>query len=224
VEGLGAPDYFDELLERIRDIRASEHRMCLRVKEIFALAADYEASAPESVKFFQIMQNKLHFAANQPGLNKEDFRLREASMRTFVYPARFEPGERPGGLVVTFRDIPEAITQGKGGKDALRRAADCLEEAIAGRIADGREIPKSSRPARGEQPIPLAAPMAAKAALHLAMREAQTNNAALARKLGCDEKEVQRMLDPRHPTKLPRIEEALAALGRRLVMSVEEAA
>ena len=63
VEGSGVPDYFDELLERIRDIRASERRMYLRVKEIFALAADYQSSAPECVKFFQIMQNKLHFAA-----------------------------------------------------------------------------------------------------------------------------------------------------------------
>jgi hypothetical protein len=63
VEGSGVPDYFDELLERIRDIRASERRMYLRVKEIFALAADYQPSAPDCVKFFQIMQNKLHFAA-----------------------------------------------------------------------------------------------------------------------------------------------------------------
>jgi hypothetical protein len=63
VAGSGVPDYFDELLERIRDIRASERRMYLRVKEIFALAADYRASDAESVKFFQIMQNKLHFAS-----------------------------------------------------------------------------------------------------------------------------------------------------------------
>jgi hypothetical protein len=63
VEGSGIPDYFDELLERIRDIRASERRMYLRVKEIFALAADYQPSAPECGKFFQLMQNKLHFAA-----------------------------------------------------------------------------------------------------------------------------------------------------------------
>lgn len=63
VEGSGVPDYFDELLERIRDIRASERRMYLRVKEIFALAADYQSSAPECVKFFKTMQNKLHFAS-----------------------------------------------------------------------------------------------------------------------------------------------------------------
>jgi antitoxin HicB len=66
--------------------------------------------------------------------------------------------------------------------------------------------------------------MAAKAALYLAMREARITNVQLARKLGCDEKEVRRMLDPRHPTKLPRIQEALDTFGKRLVVSVEEAA
>lgn len=61
--GPGVPDYFDELLERIRDIRASEKRMYLRVREIFALAADYQQEEADTVKFFQIIQNKLHFAA-----------------------------------------------------------------------------------------------------------------------------------------------------------------
>jgi antitoxin HicB len=145
-------------------------------------------------------------------------------VQTFSYPARFGRGEEPGVLVVTFRDVPEAITQGNGKKDAVWQAADCLEEAIAGRIADGREIPKASRPARGEQPIPVPAPMAAKAALYLAMRQARLTNAQLARKLGCDEREVRRMLDPRHATKLPRIKAALDALGKRLVVGVEEAA
>ncbi len=63
IEGSGVPDYFDELLERIRDIRASERRMYLRVKEIFALAADYQPSDPQTPHFFRVMQNKLHFAA-----------------------------------------------------------------------------------------------------------------------------------------------------------------
>ena len=62
--GPGAPDYFDELLERIRDIRASERRMYLRVREIFALAADYKANDGEVQKFFQTAQNKLHFAVS----------------------------------------------------------------------------------------------------------------------------------------------------------------
>ncbi|HDT3151906.1 TPA: virulence RhuM family protein [Morganella morganii subsp. morganii] len=56
------PDYFDEMLERIRDIRASERRVYLRVKEIFTLAADYEPSNKETTRFFQSIQNKLHFA------------------------------------------------------------------------------------------------------------------------------------------------------------------
>lgn len=56
------PDYFDEMLERIRDIRASERRVYLRVKEIFTLAADYEPSNKETNRFFQTIQNKLHFA------------------------------------------------------------------------------------------------------------------------------------------------------------------
>ncbi|OIQ90415.1 hypothetical protein GALL_277000 [mine drainage metagenome] len=61
--GPGVPDYFDELLERIRDIRASEKRMYLKVRDIFALAADYQPDAAEAQQFFQIIQNKLHWAA-----------------------------------------------------------------------------------------------------------------------------------------------------------------
>lgn len=63
VAGSGVPDYFDELLERIRDIRASERRMYLRVREIFSMAADYSPSLAETTRFFRVIQNKLHFAA-----------------------------------------------------------------------------------------------------------------------------------------------------------------
>jgi hypothetical protein len=61
--GAGVPDYFDDLLERIRDIRASEKRMYLRVREIFSLAGDYDPGRKETMEFFQIIQNRLHFAA-----------------------------------------------------------------------------------------------------------------------------------------------------------------
>lgn len=60
--GPGVPDYFDELLERIRDIRASERRMYLRVREILALATDYAPSSEETQRVFQVIQNKLHHA------------------------------------------------------------------------------------------------------------------------------------------------------------------
>ncbi|CAI1076466.1 Virulence protein [Serratia proteamaculans] len=56
------PDYFDEMLERIRDTRASERRAYLRVRETFALAADYQPSLKETTLLFQTIQNKLHFA------------------------------------------------------------------------------------------------------------------------------------------------------------------
>ena len=61
--GPGVPDYFDELLDRIRDIRASERRVYLRVKEILALAADYTPADSDTQLFFKTIQNKLHFAA-----------------------------------------------------------------------------------------------------------------------------------------------------------------
>ena len=59
---VAAPDYFEELLERIRDIRASEKRVYLRVREIFTLAADYQPDYKETTQFFKVIQNKLHFA------------------------------------------------------------------------------------------------------------------------------------------------------------------
>ena len=58
----GLPDYFDELLERIRDIRASEQRLYLRVKDILALAADYQPSDAQTQTMFKTVQNKLHYA------------------------------------------------------------------------------------------------------------------------------------------------------------------
>jgi hypothetical protein len=61
VDGRGVPDYFGELLERIRDIRASERRMYLRVREIFAMAADYVPNHEQTARFFQTIQNKLHY-------------------------------------------------------------------------------------------------------------------------------------------------------------------
>ena len=61
--GPGVLDHFDEVLERIRDIRASEKRVYLRVREILALAADYEPKTEQTQVFFQTVQNKLHFAA-----------------------------------------------------------------------------------------------------------------------------------------------------------------
>lgn len=57
-------DYFDELLERIRDIRASEKRFYQKIRDIYALAVDYDSAAEETQKFFRVVQNKIHFAVS----------------------------------------------------------------------------------------------------------------------------------------------------------------
>lgn len=145
-------------------------------------------------------------------------------MRTLAYPADFAPDKEAGGFSVTFPDLPEAITQGDDHSDALEQGSDCLDEAIAGRIRRGDKIPEPSR-ARAAQPvIPLSPLMAAKAALYLAMREAKISNVKLARQLGCDEKDVRRLLDPRHNSRITALEAALAALGKKIVVAVADAA
>jgi len=145
-------------------------------------------------------------------------------MEQFVYPAVFTPNAKDGGFVVTFVDLPEAITQGDTVDEAWQEAADCLEEAVANRIVTGLPIPPPSRLKRNQYAVPLAAQTAAKAALSIALQEARITKAELAKRLHCDEKEVRRLLNPRHPSKLPRIESALAAVGRRLIVSLQSAA
>ena len=76
---VAAPDYFDELLERIRDIRASEKRVYLRVREIFALAADDQPNYKETTQFFKVIQNKLHFACTGQTATQIVFNRADAS-------------------------------------------------------------------------------------------------------------------------------------------------
>jgi antitoxin HicB len=144
-------------------------------------------------------------------------------MRSFTFPVTLLP-EAKRAITVRFRDLPEAITSGASRSEAILQASDCLEEAIAGRITDGLEIPRPSRPRRGEEVVTLSAALAAKAALYVAIKEARLPNTQAAKRLGVDEKEIRRMLDPRHATQLGRIQRALALLGQRLVVTVEHAA
>jgi len=78
-------------------------------------------------------------------------------MEQFVYPAILTPDAKEGGFVVTFVDLPEAITQGETEDEAWQEAADCLEEAIANRIVSGLSIPPPSRSKRGQYAVPVAA-------------------------------------------------------------------
>jgi antitoxin HicB len=125
--------------------------------------------------------------------------------------------------VVTFADLPEAITQSDTREDYLREGGDALAEAIAARMCEGETIPLPSRPKRGQLSVAVPAHIAAKATLYMALGEAKISNSALARRLGCDVKEVRRMLDPPHAMRIGRLDAALVALGKRLVVSVKAA-
>ena len=142
--------------------------------------------------------------------------------RGFVWPAKLEDQE-DGHVLVTFVDFPDALTEGDDHADALDQAPDCLEEAIAIRLIEGEDIPAPSRRRAGTVLVPLAPLFAAKTALYLAMREQGVNNTRLAERMGCDEKEIRRLLDPRHGSKIERIDAALRQLDRRLHLQVTAA-
>jgi antitoxin HicB len=131
-----------------------------------------------------------------------------------------------GGLLVTFPDIPEAVTGGATDEEAFANAQEALELALLTYADDGRDIPAATKRVGGvgrSVRVPVAAAVAAKIAFIIAFRESGTTRVALARKLGKAETEVRRMLDPYHQTKLPAIEAGLKALGKRLIVSVAEA-
>jgi len=144
-------------------------------------------------------------------------------LRQFVYPADVERDEA-GYFLVTFPDFPEAGTDGETLEEALAEAADCLAEAVAGRIARTQNIPKAARKQKGQYAIAIPAQIAAKAALYLAMKETGIDRFDLARRLGCDVKEVRCLVDPKQPAEIQRIEEALAAIGQELVVGVQTSA
>jgi len=136
-------------------------------------------------------------------------------MRLYEYPFKFASAEE-GGWVITCRDLPEAISQAEVTEDREDVASGCLQAALEARIRHEMELPEPSKPKAREVMIAPPAGTAAKAALYVAMREAGVSKMELARRLGVDEKEVRRMLDPGHGSKLPRIAEAIEALGRHL--------
>lgn len=141
-------------------------------------------------------------------------------MLEFVYPCKLTRDRKDGGYVVTFRDLPEAITQADTVALCMEEAAGALQAALEGRIMDGLLIPAPSRAKRGERLVSVPVQTALKAALYLAMRERGITRVELARRLRIDEKEARRMLDPRHATKAERLERALTALGRHAEIRV----
>jgi antitoxin HicB len=142
-------------------------------------------------------------------------------MQTFLYPAIVTADTQEGGFVVTFPDVPETITQGADVAEALLQAADCLEEAIAGRIRRHESIPDPSLVIPDQYAISLPVSTAAKAALYLALQQAKMTHSEFAERLHCSEQEVSRLLDPRRIPNLARLESALRTLGYQLILGLQ---
>jgi antitoxin HicB len=131
------------------------------------------------------------------------------------YPAVFTPAEE-GGFVITFRDIPEAITQGDDEAEALFMARDVLREAMGIYFDEKRAVPAPSKAQKGERLIDLPLSVAAKVHLLNAMLAQDVAPSELARRLGTTRQEVNRLTDLEHATKIDRIAEAMSAMGREL--------
>lgn len=133
------------------------------------------------------------------------------------YPARF--AEAPeGGFVVTFRDIPEAITQGDTEAEAMEMAEDVLVSSMEHYLEERRTVPAPSSPDAGECLVHLPASVAAKVLLLNEQLAQGVSNAELARRMGARPQEVQRITNLAHATKIDTIDRAMRALGKELTL------
>ena len=141
----------------------------------------------------------------------------------YIYPGHF--GHDPdGGYLVTFPDVPEAITAGDTLAEAKQNAAEALGMALRGYLAQGFTIPRPSKRRGDLVDVPVDATDALKLAVIEAFRASGISKAEFARRLGKGETEAYRILDPDHATKLASLEAALRALGKEVVVSVKDAA
>jgi antitoxin HicB len=130
-------------------------------------------------------------------------------------------GDPDGGVLATFRDVPEAIAHGSVPKEAIVQAREALAVALFGYLKEGWKLPVAKR--RGGLQISPGTTDTLKIAVVEAWGESGMSKAEFARRLGVDEKEVRRILDPDAATKADRLEQALSVLGRRLHIAVEAA-
>ena len=133
------------------------------------------------------------------------------------YPIKLE--EDDGTMMATSPDFPELTTFGDDRDEAIARAVGALEEAIAARIHDGRDVPP---PSKGNARATLPTLTAIKVVLYRGMREQGIGKAELARRLGWHLPQVDRVLDVQHRSRLDRMEAALGVIGRRLEVIVRD--
>ena len=142
---------------------------------------------------------------------------------SYNYPAVMERDE-DGRHVVSFPDFGWGATDGASRDEALAEARDLLRELIAATMREGGALPEPSSPGKRRPLVVPPVQIALKAALYEAWRGAGISQRRLARDLDVAESEVRRMLNPDHVTKAATIERALRRFGKRLTVTVDEAA
>jgi antitoxin HicB len=134
------------------------------------------------------------------------------------YPATFI--QEDGGYTVTFRDIPEAITQGDSYEEAALMAQDALATAMEFYFEDNRPVPLPSQPLDGEVMVELPLSVWSKVLLLNEMLSQHVSQAELAKRLGVKPQQVTRIVNLEHTTKIDTLVEAFKALGKRPVFSL----
>ena len=132
------------------------------------------------------------------------------------YPVKLTADDN-GTVLVTSPDFPELTTFGDDQDEALARAVDALEEAISARVARRAEVPP---PSRGEYRAGLPTLTAVKVLLYQGMKDQNIGKAELARRLGWQLPQVDRVLDVQHHSRLDQMDAALGAIGLRLHVTV----
>ena len=120
--------------------------------------------------------------------------------------------------VVTFPDVPEAITGGWSWEEALYMAEDCLDVALGFYVDANKDIPIPSPLKEGQVLIPVPVLVAAKLVIYTAMRERGITDADLAARLGMREDAICKLLDTMYRSHLSHLEKALRVVGRSLVI------
>ncbi len=135
------------------------------------------------------------------------------------YPVILE-AQPEGGFVVTFPDVPEAITQGEDEDEALLYAIDALETALSFYVDDRKPLPVPSKAKRGQRTVCPSALECAKLGVYRAMTQQGIKKSELARRLGWHLPQVDRLFDLKHASRFDQIEAAARALGRHIEVSV----
>lgn len=140
----------------------------------------------------------------------------------YAYPCELTPDE-DSGFVVTFPDVPEAITGGDDRAGALSMAEDALAAALAGYVHAKRDIPAPGDAAARHELVSVPPVVAVKLALYSAMRADGVTKVELARRLGISESAVRKLANPDHRSHVSQVQTALRALGRSIRVEVTAA-